>query len=80
MGGVSPTTSLGRGDLDGHYGGLTAGAAAGVGASANVLVGGSHRSVTLQPLSIEGATGLNIAAGVGELTLHEAPSRRAAAQ
>ncbi len=76
----SPTTSLGRGDLDGHYGGLTAGAAVGVGASANLLVGGSHRSVTLQPLSIEGATGLNVAAGVGELTLISAPSRRAGAK
>jgi hypothetical protein len=76
----SPTTSLGRGDLNGRYGGLTAGAAAGVGASANLLVGGSHRSITLQPLSIEGATGLNVAAGVGELTLREAPRRQAAAQ
>ncbi len=71
----SPTKSLGRGDLSGRYGGLTASAAAGVGAGANLLVGGSHRSVTLQPLSVEGATGLNVAAGVGELTLREAPPR-----
>jgi hypothetical protein len=39
-----------------------------------VLVGGFNRSITLQPLSIEGNTGLNVAAGIGEITLHfEAP-------
>ena len=42
--------------------------AAGLGA--NVLIGGSNRSVALQPLSVQGQTGLNIAAGVGALELH----------
>ena len=44
--------------------------AAGLGA--NVLVGGSQRSVALQPLSLQGQTGINVAAGVGELELHPA--------
>jgi hypothetical protein len=35
-----------------------------------VLIGGFHKSITLQPVSIEGETGLNVAAGIGELTLH----------
>jgi hypothetical protein len=67
---VAPNDQPGPGALDGHYGGLTAGAAVGVGADANALIGGSTRSITLQPLSIEGMTGLNVAAGIGELTLH----------
>jgi hypothetical protein len=65
----APTSHVGRGDLAGHYGGATANAAVGVGAGANVLIGGFHKSVTLQPVSITGETGLNVAAGIGELTL-----------
>ena len=67
---VAPTEHISPGALDGHYGGATAEATAGVGVGANVLIGGSERSIALQPLSIEGATGLNIAAGIGEITLH----------
>ena len=67
---VAPDDHPGRGALAGHYGGLTAGAALGVGLGANALIGGSSRSIALQPLSIEGTTGLNVAAGIGELTLH----------
>ena len=67
---VSPTDHLGSGALSGHYGGLTAGATVGVGLNANALIGGSTTSIALQPLSIEGDTGLNVAAGIAELTLH----------
>jgi hypothetical protein len=66
---LAPTTNLGQGALDGHYGGATASAAVGVGAGANVLVGGFNHSIALQPVSIEGQNGLNVAAGVVELTL-----------
>ena len=66
---IAPTGRLGRGDLAGHYGGATASATAGVGLGANVLVGGFNRSFSLQPVSLEGGTGLNVAAGIGELTL-----------
>jgi hypothetical protein len=62
------------GALAGNFGGVTAGAAVGVGANAHVLVGGSNNSISLQPLSIEGQTGLNVAAGVASLTLRHAPA------
>ncbi len=61
--------SLARGALAGSYGGATAEATAIVGVGANVLVGGSSRSVALQPLSVSGQTGLNVAAGVASLSL-----------
>jgi hypothetical protein len=66
---IAPSDHPMHGALGGHYGGLTAGAAVGVGIDANALIGGSDRSITLQPISIQGMTGLNVAAGVGELTL-----------
>jgi len=59
------------GMLDGSYIGATAEASIAVGLGANVLVGGSNRSVALQPVSIQGQVGINIAAGVGELYLCE---------
>lgn len=61
--------SIAKGALAGIYAGATAGAAVGVGAGANVLVGGSSSQITLQPVSVEGSVGLNIAAGVGALEL-----------
>lgn len=67
---LAPTDHVGAGALAGHYGGLTAGAAVVVGLAANGLVGGSTSSISLQPLSIEGTTGLNVAAGIADLTLH----------
>jgi len=70
---IAPGPDVGRGDLSGHYGGLTAGASVVIGASANALVGGSHKNIALQPLSIEGTTGLNVAAGIGGITLHYEP-------
>ena len=55
---VAPTGHVGRGDLAGHYAGATANAAVGVGVGANALIGGFHRSVALQPVSVAGETGL----------------------
>jgi hypothetical protein len=66
---LAPTTSPAPGSLAGSYGGATASATVGVGVGANVLVGGSGNTISLQPLSIEGNTGLNVAAGVAALTL-----------
>jgi hypothetical protein len=60
------------GALAGHYGGATAEATVGAGVGANALVGGSNRTVTLQPVSVQGQTGLNLAVGVAELDLHPA--------
>ncbi|HKD69848.1 MAG TPA: DUF992 domain-containing protein [Candidatus Binataceae bacterium] len=67
---LAPTNNLGQGALAGHYAGATASAAVGVGAGANVLVGGFKNSIALQPITIEGQNGLNVAAGVAELSLH----------
>ena len=60
---------LDPGALAGTYAGATAQATVAVGLGANVLVGGSQSSVALQPLSIQGQTGLNIAAGLAKFTL-----------
>ena len=54
-------------------GGASAQGTVGVGAGANVLVGGSSNQITLQPVSIEGSVGLNVAAGVAALSLTKAP-------
>jgi hypothetical protein len=69
----APSSTLAPGSLSGGYGGVTGGASVGVGANANVLVGGSGKHVSLQPVSIEGATGLNVAAGVASIELAHAP-------
>lgn len=66
---IAPTTNLAAGALGGDYGGVTAGASAGVGASANALIGGSTKELTLQPLSIEGDKGINVAAGILAISL-----------
>ena len=66
---VAPTSDLRPGAIAGDYAGATGGASVGVGVGANVLVGGSNRSITLQPVSFEGNTGLNVAAGIGSITL-----------
>ncbi|HEY5049154.1 MAG TPA: DUF992 domain-containing protein [Rhizomicrobium sp.] len=67
---IAPTTTMRRGALAGNYAGASASATAGFGVGANVLVGGLDRSVALQPVSIEGNTGLNVAAGIGSIDLH----------
>lgn len=61
--------SLAPGALTGSYVGATAEATIGAGLGANVLVGGSNRSIALQPLSVSGQTGLNLALGVGDFEL-----------
>src|SRR6266851_5568754 len=60
----APTGRVGRGDLAGNYGGVGANASVGVGGGGNFLVGGQQNSYALQPLSVQGQTGLNVAAAV----------------
>ncbi len=67
---LAPTTTLAAGALAGDYGGATGGASVGVGVDANVLIGGFGKSITLQPVSVEGDKGLNVAAGIAAVTLH----------
>lgn len=66
---VFADTNRYAGMLAGSYGGATAEVSVAAGLGANVLVGGSHRTVALQPVSLQGQVGLNIAAGIGELQL-----------
>jgi hypothetical protein len=61
--------SIAPGSLAGSYAGATASATVGVGAGANVLLGGSSKQITLQPVSVEGSVGLNVAAGIGAVDL-----------
>jgi hypothetical protein len=65
----APTDGWLRGALAGEYGGASGNVAVIVGGGANVLVGGSNRSIALQPLSLEGQTGINIAVGISGLSL-----------
>jgi len=65
----APTAKLGPGALRGTYVGASAGAAFGLGLGANALIGGSNNTIGLQPLSVEGQTGVNLALGVAGLTL-----------
>ena len=69
---IAPTAEVKPGALAGDYAGATGGASVGVGAGANVLVGGSNKTISLQPVSVEGSTGLNVAGGIGALTLSPA--------
>ena len=66
---VLQSTTRRRGVLAGSYAGASAEATIGAGLGANVLVGGNDRSVALQPLSIQGSVGLNVAAGIAEIAL-----------
>jgi hypothetical protein len=65
----APTGWVGRGELAGNYGGVGANAAVGVGFGGNFLVGGAANSYALQPISVQGQTGLNVAAGVADIEL-----------
>jgi hypothetical protein len=65
----APTGRVGRGDLAGNYGGVGANASVGVGGGGNFLVGGPQNSYALQPISLQGQTGLNVAAGVASIEL-----------
>ena len=65
----APVDRLGPGDLSGNYVGAQGSATLGVGVGGNVLVGGSNNSIALQPLSVQGQVGLNVAAGLESLEL-----------
>jgi hypothetical protein len=65
----APTSRVGRGELAGSYGGVGANASVGIGGGGNFLLGGPQNSYALQPISVQGQTGLNVAAGVAGLDL-----------
>ena len=70
---LAPASGVPQGALSGTYAGVGAQATAGVGLGGNLLVGGTGRAFSLQPLSVEGQTGLNIAGGVTTVTLMPPP-------
>src|SRR5215471_15804910 len=65
----APTTGVPAGALAGEYVGVSADVGLGLGAGANVLLGGSNRTIALQPLSLQGSTAINVIAGASSLKL-----------
>jgi hypothetical protein len=66
---LAPTAGPMRGALAGTYVGASGSIGVGVGVGANLLFGGTGRSIALQPLSVEGSVGVNLSLGVSGLTL-----------
>src|SRR5258708_2390530 len=71
----APQANLQPGALTGGYAGGTASATVGVGVGANALIGGSRHTIALQPPSISGSTGLNVAARLSASHLTYTPYR-----
>jgi len=65
----APSMRLPPGALEGAYGGVGANASVGIGFGGNFLVGGPGNAYGLQPISVQGQTGLNVAAGVAGIEL-----------
>jgi hypothetical protein len=65
----APTTRVPRGGLTGQYGGVGTNASVGVGFGGNFLVGGPNNVYGLQPVSVQGQVGLNVASGIVQLEL-----------
>jgi hypothetical protein len=63
----------GPGALAGDYAGASGSVSVGAGVGANALVGGLNNSFTLQPLSVQVQTGINVAAGIGAMSLSASP-------
>ena len=67
---LAPSDNIyGPGMLAGDYVGASAEASAAVGGGANLLIGGSKNTFTLQPLSVQAQTGVNLAVGIAEFKL-----------
>lgn len=73
---LAPAATNKPGALAGNYAGATASATVGVGAGVNVLTGGLNNSIALQPISIEGTNGLDVAAGVATISLEYVPAKK----
>jgi hypothetical protein len=67
---VYAPTNQPAGALAGSYAGASAEAAVGAGVGANLLIGGSNQTIELQPVSLQGQAGLNVAAGIASIELH----------
>jgi hypothetical protein len=69
---LAPSNDVSAGALAGTYTGATGSAAVAGGVGANVLIGGGARSISLQPVSFQAGTGLNVAGGIALMTLQPA--------
>jgi hypothetical protein len=65
----APYARVPRGALAGTYGGVGSNASVGVGFGGNFLLGGNANQFALQPVSVQGQTGFNVAAGIVNLEL-----------
>src|ERR1700730_6962488 len=65
----APTKDPGSGALAGEYAGVDASATVGAGVGANLLVGGSNQTISLQPLSVQAQTGLALSGGVAAVAV-----------
>jgi len=65
----APTSRIRHDTLRGNYVGASGNIALGIGLGANVLTGGFNRTISLQPLSVEGQIGINLALSVAQLSL-----------
>jgi hypothetical protein len=65
----APTSALPHSALRGNYVGASGDVSLGLGAGGKLLVGGSHKTISLQPLALQGQVGVNLALGVAGLAL-----------
>jgi hypothetical protein len=70
---LAPTSGVAAGALAGEYVGASGDIALGAGVGANVLIGGSQRSIALQPVSVEGSVALDVTLGLSALQLRYVP-------
>jgi hypothetical protein len=70
---VAATGAVGPGALAGDYVGAQGSVAVGAGGGGAVLVGGSDQTISLQPISVQVGTGLNVSAGIGSINLQYMP-------
>jgi hypothetical protein len=70
---LAPTGGIPAGALAGEYVGASGDVALGAGIGANVLVGGSQRSIALQPVSVEGSVAMDVTLGLSALKLRYVP-------
>ncbi len=73
---LAPTNRLEPGALRGRYYGVAADASIGAGGGANVLVGGSNNTISLQPVSLQGQTGVNAAVAIAAVELFPFPDAK----
>jgi hypothetical protein len=71
----APTSGAAPASLAGEYVGASGDLGLGVGAGANVMIGGSSRTVALQPLSLQGSLAVNVVLGLSSLKLRPATWR-----